>query len=154
MRCLQFDEALKNPSPSSDSIYSKYSVDVKKRVSIVASCYTDCTQLKQLANADVFFFKLVFHNNNVAICSNSHAGLYQVMKPTAKIIICGTPNESKFTTTLNLNLPLQFNEKEKQRKSGYNCSAMGKAISTMLLLEIAQFVLRFGRWSLSHCLRE
>ena len=119
---MQFNEGLKNPNPPSDSIYSKYSVDVKKRVSIVADNYTtDFTQLKQLANADVFFFKLVFHNNNDAVCNKILAGLYQVMKPTAKIILCEvvikhSPNEWKLSTTLDLNLPLQFNEKVRTKE--------------------------------------
>ena len=39
---MQFDEGLQNPSPLSDSIYSKF-LSTKKRVSIVAGSYTDCT---------------------------------------------------------------------------------------------------------------
>ena len=48
---------LQNPNPLNDSINLKYPIEVKKRVSIVESSYIDSSQLKQIANADVFFFK-------------------------------------------------------------------------------------------------
>ena len=114
----QVEKGLRDPNPPSDSIYTKFPINVKQKVSVVAGSYTDSTQLKQLANADVFFFKWIFNDNKDTSCSKILAGLYQIMKPTAKIIICEVVynynrNEWKFTTTLDLIMCLLFNSKER-----------------------------------------
>lgn len=112
------EEGLRNQHPSNDSIYAKYPPDVKQRVSTVSGSYTDVDQLKQIANADVFFFKWIFHDNNDAVCSNILAAFYQIMKPTAEIIICdcvfeNTLNRWKLPLALDLTMAEQLNGKER-----------------------------------------
>lgn len=112
------EEGLKNPEPPNDSIYAKYQKEVKQRVSVVAGSYYDATRLKELANADVFLFKCVFHDNTDAACSKLLAALYQIMKPTAKIIICDcvfkrTPNEWQLAISLDLAMAEPCNGKER-----------------------------------------
>ena len=116
----QVELGLRDLNPSTDSIYSKYPIEVKKRVSAVAGSYTDSSQLKQLANADVFFLKWIFHDNSDAVCRKILAGLYQAMKPTAKIIICDfvlehTPNEWKSAITADLIMSMSVNGKERTK---------------------------------------
>lgn len=115
------DEGLKNPNPPSDSLYSKFSVDVKKRVNVVAGDYTDSSQLNQIADADVFFLKWIFHDNDDFICRKLLAHLFQIMKLTSKIIICDvvfkpTPNEWKFPITMDLVMAVSFNSKERTQE--------------------------------------
>lgn len=103
------EEGLKNPSPPGDTIYSKYPMDIKNRASVVPGSYTDGNQLMQIANADVFFFKWIFHDNSDTVCRMILKGLYQIMKPTAMIIICDnvlkpTLNEWKFPILLDLTM--------------------------------------------------
>ena len=118
--CRLVEAGLKDPNPSIDSIYSNYAADVKDRVSVVGGSYTDGTQLKQIATADVFFFKWVFHNNNDAVCRQILAGMYQVMKPAAKIIICDcvfkdTPHEWTYQDTIDLCMSEVHNAKERTK---------------------------------------
>ena len=115
------EEGLKRSNPPSDSIFSKYTLDVKKRVSVVAGNYNEATQLKKISNADVFFFRWIFHNNNDEDCRKILAGLYQVMKPTAKIIICDcvlkhTPNEWKVPIAFDLIMASEIKGKERTKE--------------------------------------
>ena len=80
----------------------------------------DNSQLKQIANADVFFFKWIFHDNSDAVCSRILAGLYQIMKPTAKIIICefvlkNKSNEWEKALTWDLLMGVTFDAKERTK---------------------------------------
>ena len=116
----QVELGLQDPNPQNDSIYSKYTFDVKKRMSVVVGNYNDNSQLKQIANADVFFFKWIFHDNSDAVCSKILAGLYQIMKPTAKIIICefvlkNKLNEWEKALTLDLLMGVTFDAKERTK---------------------------------------
>ena len=115
------EEGLKSPSPPSDSIHSKYPIEVKQRVSVVAGSYTNVIQMKQISNADVFFFKWIFHDNNDEVCTKILAALYQVMKPSAKIIICDcvfkhTLNEWKFPIALDLIMAEATSGKERTQQ--------------------------------------
>ena len=134
---------MKNTDPLSDSVYAKYSANVKQRVSIVEGNYMDVTHLRQTVNADVFFFKWIFHNNNDENCGKILAGLYQVMKPTSKVIICDcvlehSPNEWKFPLMLDLAMAEAVNGKERTKDEWITRSAKATAISTTYLLPIVQ----------------
>lgn len=114
------EEGLKSPDSPDDSIYAKFSPEVKQRVSVVAGSYADATQLKRIADADVFFFKHIFHDNNDATCRKILAAMYQIMKSTATIIIYDivlmlTLNEWKYALTLDLTMAEMINGKERTR---------------------------------------
>ena len=114
------EEGLKSPNPPSDLIHSKYPNEVKQRVSVVAGSYTNVIQMKQISKADVFF-KWIFHDNNDEVCTKILAALYQVKKPSAKIIICDcvfkhSPNEWKFPIALDLIIAETTNGKERTRE--------------------------------------
>ena len=113
-------KGLQDPNPPNDSIYSKYPIEVKKRVSVVEGSYTDSSQLKQLANADMFYFKWILHDNSDVVCRKILAGIYQVMKSTAKIIICDfvlehTLNEWKSAITADVLVSMSVNGKERTK---------------------------------------
>ena len=138
-------KGLMSRDPQSDSIYAKYPIDVKQRVSVVAGDYTDVTQLKQIANADVLFFKWIFHNNNDATCSKILAALYQIMKPTAKIVICDcvlkhTPNEYKLTIVLDLIMTEAVNGKQRTKEEWTQLLSDGDGY---------QYNVSFGEYSIS-----
>lgn len=114
------EEGLKDPCPPGDSIYSKYSAEVKTRASVVAGSYTDGSQLKTIAHADVFFLKWIFHDNNDTVFKKILTEFYETMKPTAKIIIADTvlkltPNEWKFPVSMDMNMALTLKGKERTK---------------------------------------
>lgn len=95
-------------------------MDVKNRASVVPGSYTDGNQLMQIANADVFFFKWIFHDNSDTVCRMILKGLFQIMKPTAMIIICDnvlkpTLNEWKFPILLDLTMAQILNAKQRTK---------------------------------------
>ena len=95
--------------------------------------------MKQIAYADVFYFKWIFHDYSDADCKKILAGLHQVMKRNAMIVvICDTlypqtRNQWEYYTTLDLLMAVLLNGKERTEAEWKQLFCSGEGYSFQLV---------------------